>query len=188
MSDDDGLGELGDEAAEGGESGGKKKKAAGLAALLPNLFKIAAIGLGALVFIVTVTIITVNIVSKGGKNQTAVAEPSSPYQGRRPEYQMFTSLNSVRTRTKDSTPWSVVVNMVIGYDTNDKNAQAELTSRLHELRDFVRVFFSGKYAAELQPENEARLKQEILEQINTRYLDTSRARIILFEQLDVIEM
>jgi flagellar FliL protein len=190
MSDDDGLDNLGDGEAEGAESGGgkKKKKIAGLAALLPNLFKFAAIGLAALVFIVTVAIITYNIMSKGGKNQTSVAEAASPYVGKRPEYQMFTSINSVRTRTKDTTPYSVVVNMVIGYDMNDKNAQTELTSRLYELRDFVRTFFSGKYAAELQPENEARLKQEILEAINTRYLDTSRARIILFEQLDVMEM
>ena len=187
MSDDDSL-DLGDEGAEGAESGGKKKKASGLGALLPTLLKFGAIGLGALVFIVTVSIITYKIMSKGGKSQTAIAEPASPWVGKRPEYQMFTAINSVRTRTKDSTPYSVVVNMVIGYDMNDKNAQTELTSRLHELRDFVRVFFSGKYAAELQPENEARLKQEILEQLNTRYLDTSRARIILFEQLDVMEM
>jgi flagellar FliL protein len=188
MSDDDGLGELGDESAEGGEGGKSKKKASGLAALLPNLLKFVGLGIAAIVFIVTVAILTYNIMSKGGKNQTALAEPSNPYQGRRPEYQMFTSINAVRTRTKDATPYSVVVNMVIGYDMNDKNAQTELTSRLYELRDFVRVFFSGKYAAELQPENEARIKQEILEQINTRYLDTSRARIILFEQLDVMEM
>jgi flagellar FliL protein len=189
MSDDGGLNDLGEEGAEGVEGGGgKKKKTAGIAALLPNLLKFAAIGLGALVFIVTVSIITYNIMSRGGKNQTAVADPASPWVGKRPEYQMFTSINSVRTRTKDPTPYSVVVNMVIGYDMNDKNAQTELTSRLYELRDFVRTFFSSKYRVELLPENEGRLKQDILEAINTRYLDTSRARIILFEQLDVMEM
>ncbi|MDR1908509.1 MAG: flagellar basal body-associated FliL family protein [Spirochaetaceae bacterium] len=187
MSDDVDLG-IDDEGSDRAESGSKKKKISGLGALLPNLLKFAAIGLGALVFIVTVSIITYNLMSRGGKSQTALAEPASPYVGKRPEYQMFTSIGSVRTRTKDATPYSVVVNMVIGYDMNDKNAQTELTSRLYELRDFVRVFFSGKYAAELQPENEARLKQEILEAINTRYLDTSRARIILFEQLDRMEM
>ncbi|MDR2096691.1 MAG: flagellar basal body-associated FliL family protein [Treponema sp.] len=184
--------ENGDLGEDGGEeldaSSSKKKKAAGLAALLPNLLKFLAIGLGALVFIATVSIFTYNILSKGGKGQTAVAEPASPYTGVRPQYQIFSSLDPVRTRTKDATSYSVVVDMVIGYDLNDKNAQAELTGRLYELQDFVRSFFSGKYASELQPENEGRLKQEILEAINTRILDSSTVKIILFRQLDVMEM
>jgi flagellar FliL protein len=175
--------------ADGDEAGtSSKKKVSGLAALLPNLLKFVAIGLGALVFIVTVSFVTYTVLSKGGKSQTAVAEPASPYVGTRPQYQIFSSINSVRTRTKDTTPYSVAVDMVVGYDMNDKYAQAELTSRLYELQDFVRSFFSSKYAAELQPENEARLKQEILEAINTRILDTSTVKIILFKQLDVNEM
>jgi flagellar FliL protein len=176
---------------EGGESEGaasSKKKAAGLGALLPNLLKFVAIGLAALIFIVVVVIITFNFINKGGQSQTQTAEPASPYVARRPEYSMFTSIGTVRTRTKDPTSYSVVVDMVIGYDMNDKNAQTELTSRLYELRDFVRSFFSGKYAAELQQENEARLKQEIIEALNTRVLMSSKARIILFNQLDVMEM
>jgi flagellar FliL protein len=164
------------------------KKASGLAALLPNLLKFVAIGLGALVFIVTVAVITFNILSKGGQNQSTVAEPSSPWAGKRPEYQMFTSIGLVRTRTKDTTPYSVVVDMVIGYDLNAKVAQTELTSRLYELKDFVRSYFSGKYREDLLPSNEARLKQEIVEALNTRVLDSSKARVVLFNQLDVTEM
>lgn len=185
MSDNDELNDL----DEGGSSvDNAPKKASGLAALLPNLLKFVAIGLGALVFIVTVAVITYNILNKGGRNQTVVAEPASPWVGKRPEYQMFTSIGVVRTRTKDISPYSVVVDMVIGYDVNDKNAQNELTSRLYELKDFVRSFFSGKYREDLLPANEARLKQEIVEALNTRVLDSSKARIVLFNQLDVMEM
>ncbi|MDR2247074.1 MAG: flagellar basal body protein FliL [Treponema sp.] len=185
MSDNDELNEL-DEGEASAEK--KQKKASGLAMLLPNLLKFVAIGLGALVFIVTVAVITFNILSKGGRNQTVVAESSSPWVGKRPEYQMFTSIGIVRTRTKDTSPYSVVVDMVIGYDINDKNAQNELTSRLYELKDFVRSFFSGKYREDLLPANEARLKQEIVEALNTRVLDSSKARVVLFNQLDVMEM
>ena len=78
--------------------------------------------------------------------------------------------------------------MVIGYDLNDNVAQAELTGRLYELRDFVRVFFKGKTADDLKPESEPRLKQEILERLNTQILSSGRARIILFNQLDVMAM
>jgi flagellar FliL protein len=185
MSDNDEI-DLGEEESPGGDSA--PKKTSGIAALLPNLLKFVAIGLGALIFIVTVVVITVNIIGGGGRNQTAVAEPASPYVGKRPEYQMFTQIGLIRTRTRDTSPYSVVVDMVIGYDMNDKTAQNELTTRLYELRDFVRSFFSGKSAAELQPSNEARLKQEIMEALNTRVLDSSKARIVLFNQLDLMEM
>ncbi|MDR3130960.1 MAG: flagellar basal body-associated FliL family protein [Treponema sp.] len=165
----------------------EQKKKGGLASLLPKLLMFVAIGLGALIFIATVAVITVKIVTGGGQNQTGVAASSESWQGKRPDYQMFTSIGTIRTRTRDALPYSVVVDMVIGYDINDKNAQNELTSRLYELKDFVRSFFSGKSREELLPSNEARLKQEIVEALNTRVLDTSKARIVLFNQLDVME-
>jgi flagellar FliL protein len=184
MSDSDEL-DLGEGEAAGTES--PAKKSSGLAALLPNLLKFIAIGLGALILIVTVAVITFNILSKGGQAQTVIPE-NSPYVGTRPQYSYSTIIGPIRTRTKDDTPYAVVVDMVIGYTLNDNAAQTELTGRLYQLRDFVRTFFSSKYAAELQPENESRLKQEILEYLNTRVLDTAKARIILFNQLDIMEM
>jgi flagellar FliL protein len=175
---------------DGGDAGAidtGSKKPSGLAVLLPNLFKFVAIGLGALIFIVTVSVITYNILNKGGTSQTLIPE-NSPYVGVRPQYSMYTAIGLVRTGTKDPAPYSVVVDMVIGYDLNDNAAASEFTGRLYELRDFVRSFFRSKMAAELQPENEARLKQEIIELLNTRVLNSAKARIILFNQLDVMEM
>jgi len=183
MSDSDDLNLDGEDSA----GASTPKKASGLAALLPNLLKFVAIGLGALIFIVTVSVITYNILNKGGQSQSIVPS-ASPFVGSRPQYQMFTSIGLIRTSTKDPLPYSVVVDMVIGYDLNDNIAQTELTGRLYELRDFVRVYFKGKMADDLAPENEARLKQEILEQLNTKILNTARARIILFNQLDVMAM
>jgi flagellar FliL protein len=174
------------EITEGGD--GKKKKGGGLAALLPNLLKFAAIGLGALIFIVTVTVITFNIMNGSGGAQTSVNVSSDPYVGRRPDYLYYDGIGVVRTRTKDPTPYSVVVDMAIGYDMNDKNAQTELISRKFEMQDFVRSFFSSKRAMELTTENEARVKQEIIEALNTRVLNSSKAKNIVFKQLDVVEM
>ncbi|MDR3276793.1 MAG: flagellar basal body-associated FliL family protein [Treponema sp.] len=176
----------GDEGGEGEDQ--KKKKGAGLAALLPNLLKWGAIGLVVIILMVTTVIVAVNLSSRGGQNQTAAADPSSPYLGKRPTYTYFTSIGTVRTRTRDAVSHSVSVDMVLGYDEGDKNTPAELTSRLYELRDFVRTFFSGKSAEELAPENEALLKQEILEYLNTRILANSKVRIITFNQLDIMEL
>jgi len=188
MSDSDELDIDGGESPEA--STGKKKRGGGgaLGALLPTILKFAAIGIGALIFIVTVSVITYNIMNKGGKPQTVVTDPTSPYVGKRPNYDMYTQIGSVTTKTKDATNYSVTVVMNLGYDQGDLTAYSELSARQYELRDFVRSYFTGKYAAELQPENEARLKQDIKEILNTRFLDTAKIRIVLFDRLDVMEV
>jgi flagellar FliL protein len=184
MSDNDELD------LDGGDAAGldsSPKKSSGLGALLPNILKFAAIGLGAIIFIVTVAVITVRVIGGGGKSQSSTADPSSPYIGKRPEYAAFTLIGPVTTRTKDTANYSVTVDMIIQYDLNDNAAQTELISRQYELRDFVRNYFSSKYAADLLPEGETRLKQDIREILNTRFLDTAKVRNILFNRLDVME-
>jgi flagellar FliL protein len=187
MSDSDDLDLDGGDAPAAGSA--PKKRGGGLGNLLPTILKFVAIGLGALIFIVTVSVITYNIMNRGGRSQTVLSDPSSPYVGKRPEYSMYTQLGSITTRTRDYPISSTVtVEMIIGYDLDDSNASLELVGRQYELRDFVRRYFTGKYAAELAPEREEELKRDIREQLNTRFLDTARARIILFTKLDVMEM
>lgn len=163
------------------------KKASGLGALLPTILKFAAIGIGALIFIVTVSIITYRIMSGGGTSQTVISS-TEVYAPKKPQYSWFSTIGVIRTRTKDPTPYSVVANVIIGYDKDSKVAQNELTNRLYELKDFIRNFFSMKYAAELKAENEVRLKQEMKEQLNTGLFYDFKVQEILFQQLDVVEM
>jgi flagellar FliL protein len=175
---------------DGGDAAGldsAAKRPSGLAALLPNLLKFVAIGLGALIFIVTVSVITYNILNKGGASETVIPE-NSPYVGARPEYAYFNAIGLIRANTKDEIPHSVVVEMIVGYDLGDNAAATELTGRLPEIRDRVRNFFRSKTAADLRPDNEERVKQELLELLNTKVLSKARARIITFNQLDVMTM
>ncbi|MCL2245203.1 MAG: flagellar basal body protein FliL [Treponema sp.] len=186
MSDSDDIDLEGGEAPEAG--GSSKKRGGGLGNLLPTILKFVAIGIGALIFIVTVSVITYSIMNKGGKTQTVISDPSSPYIGKRAEYAMYTLLGSITTRTSDYPNSSTVtVEVIIGYDLNDQLAASELNSRQYEMRDFLRRYFTSKSAVELAPEREEELKREIREQLNTRFLDTARARIILFNKLDVME-
>jgi len=187
MSDSDDL-DL-DDGGEVESSGpAKKRGGGGLGNLLPSILKFAAIGIGALIFIVTISVVTYNVMNKGGAQATVVSDPLSPYVGRRPEYSYYTMLGTIQTRTRDfPVSYTVAVDMVIGYDLNDQAASMELISRQYELRDFIRNYFTRKGAAELAPEREEELKAEIREMLNTRFLDTARARIILFTKLDVIE-
>ncbi|MDR0316298.1 MAG: flagellar basal body-associated FliL family protein [Treponema sp.] len=184
MSDSEELDLDGGDAPEAGSSA---KKKGGVGSILPTILKFAAIGLGALIFIVTVSVVTFSIMNKGGKQQTAVVDPTSPYQGKRPIYTYYTGIGSVSTKTKDVVGYSVTVDMILGYDPEETAAAVELAGRQYELRDFVRRYFTGKYAADLAPEREEQLKQEIREILNTRFLDTTRVRIVLFNKLDVME-
>lgn len=185
MSDSDDFLDGGD-APESDGGGSKKRGGGGLGNLLPSILKFVAIGLGALIFIVTISVITVNFMNRGGRSQTVISDPSSPYEGRRPIFSFYADIGPVTVRTRDAVPSTVTVEMIIGYDQNDQAASMELINRRFELRDFVRRFFSSKTAAELAPEREEDLKREIREQLNTRFLDTARARIILFNRFDVL--
>ena len=183
MSDSDDFFD-GGEAPEAESS--SKKRGRGLGGLLPTILKFVAIGLGAVVFIVTVSAITYNIMNKGGRNQTVVSDPDSPYVGKRPEYGYYDSIGTINVRTRDfPISYNVAVDMIIGFDLGDQSASQELSSRRHELQDFARRYFSGKTAAELAHDREEALKKEIREMLNTRFLDSRGARIILFRRLDV---
>jgi flagellar FliL protein len=185
MSDSEELDLEGGDAPEAGDA---PKKKGGLGALLPTLLKFVAIGLGALIFIVTVSVITVNVVNKGGKSQTAVIDNDSPYLGKRPMYTYYNGIGSINTRTKDPINHTVTVEMLIGYDIEDQVTSAELITRLPELQEFVRKHFAGKYAADLVPEKEEQIKREIKEILNTRVLDSARVRNIVLKRLEVREV
>jgi flagellar FliL protein len=188
MSDSDELDMDDGESPDAGGGASKKRKGGALGALLPTILKFAAIGIGALIFIATVSAITYRIMSGGGKTQTVVTDPTSPYVGKRPNYSWYTGIGSITTKTRDTKNYSVTVVMNLGYDQDDLTAYSELSQRQYELRDFVRTYFTGKSAAELEPENEARLKQDIKEILNTRFLDSAKIRLILFDKLDVMEV
>ena len=186
MSDSE---ELDIDGGESPEASTAQKNKGGLKTLLPTILKFAAIGLGALIFIVTVSVITYNLMNKGGKSQTEVMDPTSPYVGKRPVYTIYTDIGQITTKTRDDVKnFTVTVLMNIGYTPEDAATASELSLRRYELRDFVRKYFTGKYASELQPENEERLKQDIKEILNTRFLDKAKVQIILFDKLDVSEV
>jgi len=183
MSDED-IDDLGTgDAPEGG--GTKPRKKNGLAALLPTILKFVAIGLGAVIFVVTVSAITVGILRTDGTPQT-VTDPASPFVGIPPVLQWFTDIGAITTQTRDMTH-TVTVVMNLGFDLGDTQTSSELFSRQHELRDFTRRYFASRVAADLTPENETRLRREIMDTLNTRHLNNARVRNIAFQRLDVME-
>jgi len=129
----------------------------------------------------------INELKRSGYYSDTLPDSTSEYMGARPQYATFSLIGQISVRTKDQIH-VVVVDMLLEYDLNNNAAQTELTGRVNQLRDFTRNYFAGKHYSELEPGNEARLKQEIREILNTRYLDTAKVRGILFNKLDVMEL
>jgi len=183
MSDNDDIDIDGGESSETSTTFKKKSR---LAALLPTILKFAAIGIGALAFIVTIVVITMDIRDRGGRAQT-VTDPASPFVGVQPILQWFTEIGTVNTQTRDGR-YTITVVMNLGFDQGDTTTSSELFGRQHELRDFTRRYFASRGRDELMPENEPRLRREIMEILNTQYLSNARIRSITFARLDVMEV
>ena len=182
MSDND---ELDIEGGEAPESSSTFKKKSRLAAILPTILKFTAIGIGATIFIATVSLVTIRLTRPDGRAQT-VTDPASPFVGTQPMLSWFTELGTISTQTRDAVPHTVQIVMHLGFDQGDQATSSELFGRRIQLQDFTRRYFAGKVVEELRPENEARLRREIIDILNTRYLTNARVRSVAFERLDVM--
>ena len=154
--------------------------------LIPGLLKWVAIGLGAVILIVTIVVITVSIIG-GSNKQVAVQTAESDISVHREILDWYTSLGAIRTKTCDAEPSTVVVDVVLGYKKDDKATSTEITQRTIELKDYLRRFFSDKKADELKPSDEGTLKIELRNSINDSILSSSKIKDVRFMQLDVIK-
>lgn len=182
MADEDSL------SMDDGELGGSapEKRSKGLGTLLPTLLKWIGIAVGAVLLIVTVVVITMKIMGSNNSAQSAIPS-SAEYVGKREVLSWYSSLGSIRTKTSDTLPASVVVEVVLGYKIDDKATSTEITSRQIEIKDFLRRFFTEKTVSELRPQNEDKLRIEIRNSINDDILSTSKIKDVRFLTLEVVE-
>lgn len=181
MADDDDMGDgLGD------DSGVSAAPSKGGSSFLPTLLKYVALGLGAIILIVTVVIITMNIMD-GNKPKTAAIPVSEDYKEVAEELDWYTSLGEIQTRSSDPIPASIVVNIYLGYKKDDKTTSTEITAQRIPIRDFLRQYFADKTAEELTPRCEEKLKIEIRNEINDTILNKAKVRKISFDKLNVVQ-
>lgn len=179
MADNDGIG------FEEEASAGPAKK--GKTGFLPGLLKWIIIALAAVILIVVVVIVTIKFVGKGTTNGGGNIPVSQNYNAQREILDWYTSLGVIQTTTCDDIPATVRVDVVLGYKKDDKATSTEITQRTVELKDFLRRYFNSKTAAELRnTANEERLKIELKNDINDKYLTSSKIRDVVFLQKDVI--
>jgi flagellar FliL protein len=174
-----------DEAGAVGEQVQASKKVGFLPGIVIQILKWAALGLGAIIFIVTVVVITVGFLNKGSQSMT-LQQVSTDYSGKEPIYDWYGNVGEIRGRTSDQVPHTVIVDVKIGYPQQHKQMQAELISRTPQIRDIIRQFFTSKRAEELRPENEDNLKLELRDKIND-IMTSGKVRRIIFDSFTVVE-
>lgn len=165
-----------------GVGSGPKKKSNIIIRILVYL----AATIGAVIFIVTVVVITMRVMQNQIENKN-IEIVSPELRDKRPTYEYFTAIPQVRSRTIDKLTSSVVIKVDLGYRKGNKQLGTELTERLPQLSDLVRRFISEKRVDELLPVNEDVLKKELKEMIN-HLLVGGRIEDIIFPVLQVIQL
>jgi flagellar FliL protein len=173
-------------AGEDQDFAGEEKSGGLLAGALLKVLKYVAMAVGAIIFIVTVVIITNRILDRGGESITYVQQVSPEYSSKPEELSWYQNIEEIRGRTADRNPVTVIASVALGYEKENKVIQTELISRTPRLRDMIRSFFSQKTAAELQPQYEEELKVELKEKINS-ILTQGQIREVIFLEFNVVE-
>lgn len=110
---------------------------------------------------------------------------SSVYDGVQPVRSWYDGIGEIRVSTKDSTPYTVVIRVQLGYKQDDKAIQTALVSQNPYIKAKVREYFSEKRVNELNDEAKiaAELKQKINNIIGGKGID-----IVIITEKTVIEM
>ena len=142
-----------------------KKRGAGL---IPMLIKWVAIVLVALIFIVTVVVITMNIRDKKGSSHS-ISPVSEEYRETRDVLQWYQAIGILKVHTADRIPATLIVDVALGYTNNDKSTPQELSATTAELRQ------------------EEKIKIEIKHEINDNVLTKNKIKDVRFTQYDIVE-
>ncbi len=157
----------------------EKPKSKGGGKAILGLLKWIAVGLGAVIFIIVIVVVTVSLLNRQAKPMTTVPT-SEEYQRATPIWATFTSIDQITTSTIDKEPWSVMIKLNLAYDAADKEIQNELTARKYQIQDALRNFFSAKKIEYLLPDRERQLKEELREMLN-RMLSKPAIKDVYFQ-------
>ncbi len=152
--------------------------------LLPRILKWVAIVVVAIIFIVTVVFFTMKIMMKGTTNKSYAVQ--SPEYATEPDILWWYQLDEIRTRTADKNPSTVIISAKLGYEMENTDIQTDIISRSEIIYDAMRQYLSSKTAAELTPQTEMQLKQEMKEKIN-RLLSAGKVQEIVFMDYNVFQ-
>ena len=158
-----------------------------LSGIIIQILKWLGIILGVVIFVVTIVIITLNIVDRrSGITQTRIPNVED-YTAQPPILQWYSEINEIRGSTADAERRTFIVEPHIGYDLEDRLVQTEINARKIQLREIIAFYFSAQVATELEGvENRQRVKADLTREIN-RIMRSGKIRDVAFDRYQVVE-
>jgi len=179
MSDEQQDLNLEDVGAGAEDAAGGPRKGGLLSGMLLTILKWAAIGIGAVIIVVTTTVITVKLVNKGSAQQ-GLAAVSPAYSTKEAPFAVYDGIDQVRGTTADDPAALYVLQVSLGYDAKDKEVSVEIGNRKRQIQDLIIKYISQKTAAELTSAHYDELQQELQQQINT-IMTTGKVKSVMFQ-------
>jgi flagellar FliL protein len=167
----------------GAEDAAGPRRVGLLSGMLLTILKWAAIGIGAVIIIVTTTIVTVRLVSKGNQQQ-GLAAVSEAYAAKAEPLSSFDDIEQIRGQTADDPPAIFLMQVSLGYDPKDKEVSVEIGNRRREIQDLILKDISQKKAADLAPGHYGEVQAEIMEMINM-IMRNGKVKSVMFRQFVV---
>ncbi len=175
-----------EEELEQEEQGAGKKRGGFLSGLLIEILKWAGIIIGAIIFIVTVVVLTMRFMDVGSASQTQVPE-SEEYESAPPMLEWYSGIEEVRGQTGDQVRKTFIVEPYLGYDGENNRLESELIQRRILLKEEVALYFSNKTEDELVgQENRERVKEELRRRIN-EMLSNGQVETVAFNQYSIVD-
>ncbi len=156
-----------------------------LSGMLLNILKWAAIGIGAIIIIVTTTVITFRVLNKGNAS-AGMAVTSPEYKAKQEPLASYDNIEQIRGQTADDTPAVFLLQVSLGYDPADKEVSVEIGNRNREIQDLILKDISRKTAAELSPAHYDEIQAELLQLINM-IMKTGKVKSVMFRQFSVVK-
>ncbi len=154
-----------------------------LSGLAIQILKWVAIIIGAIIFVVTVVVVTLNILQSDEPVGPQVPV-SEEYEAEIPDYDFYAGLDEIRGNTADGQS-TFIADIQLGYDEGDTRVQAELSRRTPQIRDRIRRILAESTTEELRPQHEETLKQKIRDSINA-IMSSGRVREVVFNEFQVV--
>ena len=171
--DDDVTGD--DEAAAG-------TKAGFLPSVLITILKWAAIGLGVIILVATVSWATFRLFIRGREQPLPVFSPE--YEATQLDLQYFkNNLDNIRGQTADDPPKSFLAAVSVGYRQGDTTMQNELNEKTEQIQNAILIYLGNRSATELTTKNIPSLQEDIKRILNNQIVRTGQIDSVLFSEL-----
>ena len=170
----------------GAEEAGGPRKPGIFSGLVLTILKWAAIVVGIILVVVTVTVLTVNVLDKGRRAQNVAAQ-SPAYQPKEVPLTYSDVIDDIRGQTADEEPATFLVEISIGYSVNDKQLTAEIGQRARQIQDLCLKYLSRRTADELGPASYDLIQDDLRSQING-VMTSGKVKSVVFRQISVMKL